>query len=128
MADVNARLLQAIKPAASDLRIGILHSGNNTRHTGGDQRIAARRRATMMTTGFKRNVGRCPLRFFSRHTQSMDFGMRLARAMVIPLTDDFPIFNNHTAHVGIGVSSKTSARSKLQRSRHVQFILHGLVL
>ena len=82
----------------------------------------------MMTTGFKRHVGSCPLRFFSSHPQSMNFGMRFARAVMISFTDDLPIFHNHAAHVGVGVSGKTSARSKLQRARHVQFILHGLVL
>lgn len=81
-----------------------------------------------MAAGFKRYIGSRPLRFFSSHAQSVDFGMRFARAVMIPFTDDLPIFDNHTAHVGIGVSGKTSARSKLQRARHVQFILHGLVL
>jgi hypothetical protein len=58
----------------------------------------------------------------------MDLGMGFARAVMISFTDDFPVFNNDTAHVGIRVGRETSTRGQLQRSRHVQLILHGLIL
>jgi hypothetical protein len=128
MADVNAGLLQAVQAATGHLWIRVLHCRYHASHACGDQRVAARRRATMVATGLQGDVGGRAFGFIAGHTQRVHFGVRLAGPIVEALADDLAVFYNHTADVGIRMGSKASARGKLQRSRHVHFVLHGLVL
>ena len=128
MADLNAGLLQAIQTAPRHLRVRILHRGDHAADAGGNQRIAAWRRTAMVAAGLKSDVGGGAARLFASHAQGVHFSMRLAGAIVKPLADDLTVFHNDAADVRVRMGSKATARGKLQRTRHVHFVLHGLVL
>ena len=128
VADVNTGLLQTIQTAPRHLRVWVLHRSDHAANAGGDQRIAARRRTAMVAAGFKGDVGGGALRLFAGHAERVHFSMRLAGAIVKALADDFAVFHNDAADIRVRMGGKASARGKLQRSRHVHFVLHGLVL
>ncbi len=79
----------------------------------------------MVAAGLKSDVGGGAR---ASHAQGVHFSMRLAGAMVKPLADDLTVFHNDAADVRLGWVVKATARGKLQRTRHVHFVLHGLVL
>ena len=56
----------------------------------------------MVITGFQSDIEGGALGLRSGLAQSLDFGMGLAIAMVIPLTDNMPILDNHGSHHRIG--------------------------
>ena len=82
----------------------------------------------MVAAGLKGDVGGGALRLFAGHAERVHFSMRLAGAIVKALADDFAVFHNDAADIRVRMGGKASARGKLQRSRHVHFVLHGLVL
>jgi uncharacterized protein YdeI (BOF family) len=65
---------------------------------------------------------------FARHAQRVHFRVRLAGAIVKTFADDLAVFHDHAADIRVGMGGKAPARGQLQRSRHVHFVLHGLVL
>ncbi|VTM86327.1 Uncharacterised protein [Raoultella ornithinolytica] len=128
MADVNSFLLQAIQAAPGHLRVRVLHGGHDAGNARGNQRVAARRRSAVMTAGFQRHIGSGAPGFFAGHAQRMNFRMRLAGTIVKTFADNLAVLDDHTADIRIGMGRKAPALRQLKRSRHVHFIMHGLVL
>ncbi|CCJ95620.1 hypothetical protein BN131_3293 [Cronobacter malonaticus 681] len=128
MTDLNARLLKTVQAPARHLRVRVLHCRDNARDARVNQRIAARRRASVVATGFKRDIRGSTARLVARHAQRMHFGMRLAGAQMKAFADDYAIFNNHAAHARIRMRGKTSLARELKGARHVKFVRHRLIL
>ncbi|CCK05799.1 hypothetical protein BN128_4105 [Cronobacter sakazakii 696] len=113
VADLNSRLLKTIQTAACHLWVRILHRRDNARDARVNQRIAARRRASVVATGFKRDIRGGTARLVARHTQRMHFGVRLTGAQMKAFADDYALFNNHAAHARIRMRGKTSLAREL---------------
>ena len=128
VADFNTGLLQTVQAAPRHLRVRILHRGDHAADAGGNQRIAARRRTAVVAAGLKGDIGGGASRLFPRYPQGVHFGVRLAGAIVEPFADDLAVFYNDTANVRVRMGGKATAGGELKRTRHVHFVLHGLVL
>jgi len=85
-------------------------------------------RACAHDAGLKRDIGGRAARLIARHTQRMDFSMRLAGAQVKAFADDNAVFHNHATHARVRMRGKASLARELKRARHVKFVRHQLIL
>ena len=125
----NACGRQTAVAAAVDLRIRIDHRRHHTRQTRGNQRVCTGRRATEMTTRFKRDVGGCAghwLRARRCVTQCCNFSVGATRRLRKAFADHPPITYQHTAHTGVRRGVEPAARSQCQRMCHVSGVSCGV--
>jgi hypothetical protein len=115
---------QASQPLPGDEWIGIGHGGNDAAHTRRQQRVGARRRATLMTAGLKRHVDGRPARTFSGSAQSMHFGVLLAGAQMPAFADDLAIIDDDATDTRIGGRGLQTQLGQAQRPRH-HFVIGG---
>ena len=122
--DFDARTAQGAQPRTRDARIGILDRSDDAAYAGGNQHRRTGPRATLMSTGFQRDIdGRIP-RLLARGRERKDFGMRLARPRVKSLADDTTVAHDHAAHGGIRRAGTQAAHGQTQRASHPAFVIH----
>ena len=106
------------RTTAIDSRIRIAQRKNHARYTRLEQRLGTRRRAPNMIAGFERHIGGCATRPRACGAQCQHFGMRLARAPMPTLADDFATRRHYTAYARIRMRRVRGQRSQLQCALH----------
>ncbi len=118
--------LQQGQALASDQRIGIGHRRDDARHTGGNQGLGARRRATVVAARLQRDIGGGAMGLVTGCMQGMHFGVRFAGFFVPAFADDPAIANQHTTDAGVGRQGRPQATlGELQGARHHAVINGG---
>jgi len=72
-----------------------------------------------VTTGFERDEGRGAARVAARIAQSSHLRMCLPGALMPALADHRAAAHQHASHARIGIGGIQTARSQLNRPRHV---------
>ena len=115
-------LTQYGKPLASDTRITVFDRTDHARYTCVDQSFRTGRRLAVMSTGFKRDIGRSTTRQISGLRQRFCLGMRTPSGLCPTTTDNTPVTHNDTSHSRIGPAIALSAPPQRQGERHKPFI------
>src|SRR5712691_382638 len=118
--DGDAARPQNREAAAAHRRIRIFHRGDDAHDAGVDDPADARAGAPLVTARLERAVQRRAPRPRTRRLQRVDLGVRLARALVEPLTNDDAVRrHDDRADERIGTGSPGAARRVKERPLHV---------
>ena len=118
---------QLLKAPPRDQRIGVLHAGDHSANSSGDQRARARRRAALMAARLERDIERRPLGLGAGLFERVDFGMVAAGKVVIAGADDLAAAHEHGADHRIGAgSSRGFARQTTGQAQIAPVLLGSL--
>ena len=120
--DRDAGRAQLVDAATVDLRERILAGDHHAPRAGGDQRIDAWRRASVMRARLQRHIDRGAARARASFAQGKHFCMRFAGALVEPGTDYFVAVRDHATDAWIGLGREQAMLGELQRLRHMQMV------
>jgi hypothetical protein len=105
-------------PAAGDTRIGIEDPDDDAFHTGGDDRVDARRRAAVMRARLQRHVQRRPPGPSPGLTEGDHLGVSTAGRFGRTRADDDPVGHEDRPHPGIRRRGDAHGRSAFDGERH----------
>jgi hypothetical protein len=97
----NTRRAQLRRATAIHARVRVANGVNHARDAGGDEGIRTRRRATMMTARFERDVRRGATRSIPSLAQRKHFGVRFTGACVKATPHHHAIANDDATHARI---------------------------
>ena len=109
---------QCRRTGAIDAGVGIGSPVDDPRHTGGDQRLDTRRRASVVGTGLERDVGGRAAGSRSGRLQCAHLGVRFARALVPALTDRLATTDQDAADAGVGIGRIQATPRQFEGPRH----------
>ena len=118
----DAGRLQQSNAFAGHQRIRVAHGNHHTCHACRHQTFGTRRCATVMGTGFQRDIRRCTARQIARLPQCMHFGVRKTSLHMKPLPHNLPAVCNHAADARIGRRGKPPEPCQLDGAPHMRRI------
>src|SRR5437016_4728382 len=107
-------------------RIRIYRAGDDALDSGGDNRVGARRRATVSTARFKGDVKRCAfwaVTSLLRRAKSLDFRMGFAGAPVPALADDSASLDQNRPNYRIRRSRPVAPAGEAHSKAHVASLI-----
>ncbi len=121
----HARRPQPRQPGAIHPRVGVARRHHHARHTGGHQRVRARRRRPMMAARLQRHVSGAAARRRAGHGQRLRLGMRPPAQPGPPAPHHTPVGGHHHApHRGVRPRRPQPARPQRQRRPHMHQVAH----
>ena len=121
--NVHSRGSQFFKSLSADLWIRIRHRRHHAMDAGGNQRVGARRRASLMSMRFEVDVKRCPARFLARCFESEDLGVLHATIRVASAAHDVALsISDDRADVRIGRGQSQTLAREFQRAVKKRFV------
>ena len=121
--NMNARRAQLLKSHSADLRIRIVHRGDNTMNARGNQRIGARRCATLMRMWLQIDVERSAASLFPGGFQCQHLGMLHASVGVDASANNVPVsIGNHRSNIRIRRRQSHPLASKFESTVKMLFV------
>ena len=120
--DLKPGSAQSRQALASHQRVGVFQRGHHPCHAGGHQRVAAGAGSALVGAGLQGDIRRGALDIDAALrgiSQGHDFGVRLTRALRMPLAQDFTAGGGqHATHARVGRGQKQGLARQGQRLVH----------